>query len=102
MMEFFDAARHARHIAYRILCSASFFIVLTGASTMHFGPMQRNDERNTAECWKPSMRFGTHSLPQVHASYLCIVRAKPSDMHRDPRSAGRNATLKELDARSGV
>ena len=60
------------------------------------------DESSAAECRKPSMRFGMLSLPQVHASYLFIVRTKPPDTHRDRRSAGRNAPLKESDAQSDV
>jgi len=74
MVEFFDAARH---IAYRTSCSASFFIVLTKASVMHFGPVLRNESERQKQYGRVSEALNAvrHAQPTAGTCILCLYRS---------------------------
>ena len=77
MLELFDAAWHARHIAYRISCSTSFFIVLTKASAMHFGPMLRSEPKRRKQYGRvlEALNAVRHAQPTAGACILCLYRS---------------------------
>ena len=85
-MEFVDPARHARHIAYRISCSAGFLYRSDKGSAMRFGTGAAERLKQCARVLEAlgAVRHDQPTVPQAQASYLFIVNTKPPDMPLEP------------------